>query len=92
MNDSVQSSVRHLIPIVVGVTVGQLAKHGISDVNGELTVLITSIVAGLYAIAAHFLEGLHPCFNRLFGIKGRPVYPAKPHKQFPTSERKDSKK
>jgi len=92
MTDSTRSSVRHLIPIVVGLIVGQLAKHGISDVNGELTALITSVVAGLYATAAHFLENVHPRFGHMLGIKGRPVYPPKPRKQFPTSEPMSSKK
>jgi hypothetical protein len=92
MNDSTRGAIRHLIPIVVGLIVGQLAKYNIQDVNGELTALITSIVAGAYATIANCLEGRHKRFDRVLGVKGKPTYPPKPIRQFPTSEPLSSQK
>ena len=68
----VRSAVRTLSPLVVGVIVTFLARHG---VDTEFTSsLLTVVASGIYYSGVRFIEGVYPKLGVLLGATGAPIY------------------
>lgn len=73
------SVVRTVVPLVVGVVVGQAARIGLDLDPGAVTSVVTVVVGWLYYQSARYLEThVSPRFGKFFlafGLTGKaPVY------------------
>lgn len=72
------STVRTLVPVIVGLAVAWLAKAGVTIDNATLSHAIDAIAVGAYYAATRALEARWPAAGWLLGIAKAPTYTPKP--------------
>jgi hypothetical protein len=74
MNDVVLSSIRTVVPIIVGSVVAFLAQKGF-DIDKDAAILVVSgLCIGVYYLLVRFTEHKWPAVGVLLGSKKQPVY------------------
>jgi hypothetical protein len=88
--------VRTIVPSIVGLVLAFLASHNIhvsTEVQGDLTGLLTVVIGGAYYVAASLLQSRWPLAGLLLGSTARPTYTGrhrKPSAIDPTTATSDS--
>lgn len=76
------SLLRTIVPVIVGVLLGQAAKLGLNLPEGAVTEIVTVVITTAYYALARFLEAEWPAVGRwllALGLPvGRPTYTAPP--------------
>ena len=85
------SIIRTVVPMVVGVIIGQAARIGLDLNPGAVTGIVTVVVGYLYYQVARLLEQHYPAAGRVLlalGLTGKvPVYPPSPSAPVPPAPR-----
>lgn len=68
------SIIRTIVPVIVGVIVGQAARIGFDLDAGAVTSIVTVVVAAAYHAIVRFLEERWPALGALLGYARAPQY------------------
>ena len=76
MSAWVISQIRTWVPILVGMVLSWVGQFGLNlyEVEGELTIVITAALAGLYYLIVRLLAEWQPWFGYLLGVNKAPEY------------------
>lgn len=73
-NDIIISTIRTVVPALVGILIGQAARVGIDIDSQALTAVLTSVLVGVYYIVVRALGNKDPRFEWLLGSPKTPTY------------------
>jgi hypothetical protein len=74
VNDVVLSSIRTVVPIIVGSVIGFLAQKGFDIDRDAAVTTAVGLCIGVYYLLVRFTEHKWPAAGVLLGSKKQPVY------------------